>query len=208
MSNELVKQAPAHSLAEFMQGVLRDPNVPADKLEALWRMRKELLHEEQREEYDAALSLLQGELKQVTKNGLIDLSGKGLIKYARWEDIDTHIRPLIAKYGFDLTFTVINRDDNKIVVRATLTRNGHSRCSDSPALPADIGPGRNGLQAAGSATSYGKRYAAEALLNIVRRGEDDDGTAAARNDAPISAEQAAQLSALVKELNETEKRFL
>jgi hypothetical protein len=42
-------------------------------------------------------------------------------------------------------------------------------------LQLDTGPGRNQNQAMGSTLSYGKRYTAEMLLNIVREGEDTDG---------------------------------
>jgi hypothetical protein len=46
-------------------------------------------------------------------------------------------------------------------------------------LPADVGKGRNDVQAIGSSVSYGKRYAAMAMLNLITRGlaEDDDGQA-------------------------------
>jgi len=192
-----------------MQGVLRDPNVPADKLDALWRMRKELLAEEHREAFDSAFAQLAAEMPQVRRDGTVELikDGKrlGLIKFARWEDMDKVIRPIMGKYGFALTFTTVPAPDGKLLIRGELMREGHSRIAEIP-LPPDVGPGRNSLQAVGSAISYGKRYLAEMLLNIVRCGEDDDGNAAVAG--PITAEQADQLAKLVKELNETEERFL
>lgn len=222
--NELVKSAPAHTLAEFMHGVLKDPNVAADKLEMLWRMRKELLAEEHREAFDAAFAQMAAELPQVRRDGTVDLTrdGKriGIIKFARWEDMDRVIRPIMAKYGFALSFTTVERDGGKLLIRGELMREGHSRLAEIP-LPPDIGPGRNALQAVGSAISYGKRYCAEMLLNIVRCGEDDDANSAAAqrvNTEPITPAQAAQLKALVDGLTyidkaghrrpETEKRFL
>jgi hypothetical protein len=193
-----------------MQGVLRDPNIPADKLDALWRMRKELLAEEHREAFDAAFAAMAAELPQVRRDGTVELvkDGKrlGLIKFARWEDMDKVIRPIMARYGFALTFTTAPADANgKLLIRGELMREGHSRIAEIP-LPPDVGPGRNSLQAVGSAISYGKRYLAEMLLNIVRCGEDDDGNGAVAG--PVTAEQAAQLAKLTAELNETEERFL
>lgn len=206
MAGEVVKSAPASALAEFMQGVLRDPNVPADKLDQLWRMRKELLAEEHREAFDAAFAKMHAELPQVRRDGLIDLSGKGLVKFAKWESMDKAIRPILAKYGFALSFTTVSTDKG-LLIRGELMREGHSRVAEIP-LPPDVGPGRNSLQAVGSAISYGKRYLAEMLLNIVRCGEDDDGKSAAPNDAPVTADEAKTLAKLVKQLNETEQRFL
>jgi hypothetical protein len=207
--NELVKPAPAQALAEFMQGVLRDPNVPADKLDALWRMRKELLAEEHREAYDSAFAAMHAELPQVRKDGKIELTkdGKklGLIPFARWEDMDKIIRPILAKYGFALHFTTVE-SAGKLLIRGELTREGHSRTADIP-LPPDVGPGRNALQAVGSALSYGKRYATEMLLNIVRCGEDDDGNTAV-NAGPISAAQEKQLADLIKKTKTDLKKFL
>ena len=43
-------------------------------------------------------------------------------------------------------------------------------------LPADAGPGRNGLQALGSARQYAKRYLFCDVLNIVTVGLDDDAS--------------------------------
>src|SRR5262249_20316019 len=145
--NQLVKTAPAHSLAEFMQGVLRDPNVPVDKLDALWRMRKELLAEEHREAFDAAFASMQAELPQVRKDGTIDLTTKdgkrhGLVKFAKWEDMDKVIRPILAKYGFALRFDNVY-EEGMLVVVAYLSREGHTVHGRSPRLPLDLGPGRN-----------------------------------------------------------------
>jgi hypothetical protein len=193
--------APAHSLAEFMQGVLRDPAVPAEKLDLLWKMRKELLAEEQREAFDTAFAQMHAKLPQVRRDGTIELTkdGKklGLIKFTRWEDMDKVIRPVMGEHGFALTFTTVEGPGNKLVIRGELMREGHSRVAEIP-LPPDVGPGRNSLQAVGSAISYGKRYLAEMLLNIVRCGEDDDGNSA--NDAPISVELVETLQAVLAKL--------
>jgi hypothetical protein len=75
-------------------------------------------------------------------------------------------------------------------------------------LPPDVGPGRNSLQAVGSAISYGKRYTAEMLLNIVRRGEDTDGYGAVENNAPITDTQAKHLAKLIKDTKTDTAKFL
>lgn len=208
MNDVVVKRAPAQDLAEFMQGVLRSPDVAPDKLEMLWRMRKELLAEEHREAFDQAFALMAAEMPQVRRDGTVELTrdGKklGLIKFARWEDMDRVIRPIMGKYGFALTYTTVEREKG-LLIRGELMREGHSRMAEIP-LPPDVGPGRNSLQAVGSAISYGKRYLAEMLLNIVRCGEDDDGHAAF--EQPISAELVKQLADLVAQSNTDLNKFL
>jgi hypothetical protein len=70
-------------------------------------------------------------------------------------------------------------------------------------LPADIGKGRNDVQAVGSSTTYGKRYVMSALLNITT-GEtrDDDGQS---SDGSDSADMRAQAVADIIERVEQTK---
>lgn len=210
MAGEVVKTAPAGALAATMQEALLNPNIPPDKIELLWRMRKELLAEEHREAFDQAFAQLHAELPQVARDGTIELSkdGKkiGRIPFARWESMDKVIRPILAKYGFALSFTTVSTDKG-LLIRGDLMREGHSRTAEIP-LPPDVGPGRNSLQAVGSAISYGKRYVAEMLLNIVRRGEDTDGYGATDNNAPISKDEERQLAKLIKETKSDTAKFL
>ena len=58
---------------------------------------------------------------------------------------------------------------------------------------------KNNVRAIGSSISYGKRYAASALLNITTRGEDDDGKAGGAK--PVSDEQRAELQDLIEKSN-------
>jgi len=60
-------------------------------------------------------------------------------------------------------------------------------------LPPDTGPGRNALQAIGSAHSYGKRYLTLDMLNIITEGEDSDGSKA----YPLTAEQLNNVRSMV-----------
>ncbi|MGH8466303.1 MAG: ERF family protein, partial [Pseudomonas sp.] len=57
-------------------------------------------------------------------------------------------------------------------------------------LPADIGKGRNDVQAVGSSTTYGKRYVMCALLNITTSDVRDDD--AQSSDGSSTAEMRAQ----------------
>ncbi len=73
---------------------------------------------------------------------------------------------------------------------------GHSE-ETTVRLPLDLSDGKSGVHAVGSSTSYAKRYAASALLNLTSAGEDDDGQATGR-PPNIDPEQWAELL-LVKE---------
>jgi hypothetical protein len=153
----------------------RDSSLDISKLQTLLEMQQKMEARQAEIEYIRALARLAAQLPQVPKNGRVTLgTGKGSYPFAKWEDMDKVIRPLMAEEGFVLTFDSTPQQGGCIVTGTLLHRDGHSRTS-SMFLSLDTGPGRNDLQAMGSTISYGKRYAAEMLLNIVREGADNDG---------------------------------
>src|SRR6185437_3535527 len=152
-------------------------------------------------------------LPRVKKNGTISLGkdktgAEREVAFAKWEDMDRVIRPLMAREGFTLSFDSAARpgDGGGLIVTGTLMhKDGHTRTASMP-LPLDTGPGRNNLQAVGSTLSYGKRYCAEMLLNIVREGDDDDGK---RGGAQfITQDDIGKLRKLIADTGTDEDRFL
>lgn len=193
------------SLLQAIVAMAENPAVDVTKLDAILQMQEKLERRQAEKEFTAAFARLSAKLPRVKKSGTIELgedkAGKkrGSIAFARWEDMDKIIRPLLIDEGFALSFDSTQRagDGGGIVVTATLMHSaGHSRTA-SMALALDAGPGRNNLQAMGSSLSYGKRYTTEMLLNIVREGEDDDGVAAGMKF--VTTEQAAELDKAMRE---------
>src|SRR5262245_17793452 len=104
--------------------------------------------------------------------------------YARWEDINEAIKPVLTKHNWGLHFETINESDIGIEIKAILTHiTGHIR-TNSKKLPLDKSGVKSIVQAFGSTQSYAQRYAAIPLLNIVSYGEDDDGVAAGGRKNP------------------------
>ena len=204
-----VQDAAPSTLLAAIVGMAKDPAVDVTKLQAVLEMQERLERRQAEREFIAAFARLSADLPRVKKNGtisLIDKQGvnKGSIAFAKWEDMDRVIRPLMAREGFTLSFDSAQRagDGGGLVVTGTLMhRDGYARAASMP-LALDVGPGRNNLQAMGSTLSYGKRYCAEMLLNIVREGEDNDG-----NDL-ISVEQAAELDGMMREMGVDPPKFL
>jgi hypothetical protein len=95
--------------------------------------------------------------------------------FARWEDINEAIRPLLYEHGFALTFRNGLAPDGKVRVTTVLKhRSGHEEETHFD-LPHDSSGSKNAVQAVGSSTSYAKRYGTLSILNITTKGEDDDG---------------------------------
>lgn len=207
--------SPASSLLNFVAQAVSDPSVDVAKLEALLRMQREVVADDAKAQFNAALHAAQREMPRVRKNGTIDLgtdkhSGKarGAIPFAKWEDVDAVLRPIMIEHGFSLTFDMAPRagEGGGAIVTGTLMHDaGHSKTASIP-LALDGGPGRNNLQAMGSTLSYGKRYLAEMFFNIVREGVDDDGKLG--GTAFITAEQKDRLVALMQEVGADTAGFL
>ncbi|MBL7230493.1 MAG: ERF family protein, partial [Pseudomonas sp.] len=125
--------------------------------------------------------------------------------YALWEDINEMIKPVMAKYGFALTFRT-PRNERGIEVEGVLSHRAGHREVTSIVLPVDASGSKNGVQAVASSVSYGKRYTAGLLLNITTTGEDDDGNGPAAQITPrVTSAQAAQLAMLLEKCSDRAK---
>lgn len=203
--------SPALRLGEMLMTMLADPNIGADKMQVLLQMQREILAERRRESFHSAYAAMAAELPHVRKQGTVELVRKdgtrvGSYSYAKWEDMDEVIRPVLHRFGFALSFYTRAGEGGRIILGGRLLHiDGHSETAERY-IRSDTGPGRNDLQAEGSGQSYAKRYTAEALLNIVRRDEDDDGTAA--GSPPIADEDRRQLEKLLDEVKTKPETFL
>jgi|SRR5215469_7391405 len=187
--------SPPTSLMEAIWRAASDPNIDTEKMKAFLEMQERMEARQAEQTFNRQFARLSGKMPRVKKNGRVELGqGKGSYPFAKWEDMDRIIRPLLDEHGFTLSFNSAPRqaDGGGLVITGTLRHeDGHQIQAQMP-LPLDTGPGRNNLQATGSTLSYGKRYCAEMLLNIVREGDDDDGSKFGQE--LISDMQCAELS--------------
>ena len=195
MSEQLTVQQPqAISTLEIFSALARDASIPIERIQQLIEMQEHAEDRQAERDFNAAFSRLQLHLPRVVKRGRIDL-GKGKpIPFARWEDVDSVVRPILAGEGMALSFPTKVLDGATVMVCRLSHVGGHSKESEM-AVPQDKGPGRNDLQAWGSGRQYVKRYLACDLLNIVTVGEDDDG----RSSGQISQDQVLELEDLMRE---------
>lgn len=164
------------TVLEVIRELAVDPRVDVEKLGALMQLQERAEAKNAEREFNAAFARLQPQLPRIKKNGAIDLGRGKPIQFARYEDIDFAIRPLLTAEGFSLSFSSIPTPAGVIMTGTLAHILGHARSSQMQ-LPADAGPGRNALQAIGSARSYGKRYLVFDLLNIITEGADDNAQA-------------------------------
>ena len=187
-NKELAVQQESNAVLSMIERVALDPNVDISKLERMLDMQERILNRNAQQAFTAAFADMQIELPEITRDAKIQHSGKVIAKYARFEDINEAVKPILAKHGFGISFSV-TQDGQLIKVKGKLShREGHSESTEM-ALPADSSGSKNAVQAIASSVSYAKRHVLCAILNISTRGEDDDGQASNAKVTPFQRQQ-------------------
>jgi hypothetical protein len=208
-------QAPEpRNLLDAILLMARDPSIDVAKLQALLEMQERLEAHQSIEAFNTAFAAMERKIPRIRKDGVVEHRNKASgaversFKFARWEDLDAVIRPVLREHGFSLSFTTEPRQaegGGLIVSGELLHAGGHSRKA-SIALALDPSGGKNAIQASGSCFSYGKRYCVTMLLNITAAGEDDDGVSAGVSF--VNAVQIARLEELIQTTKADRPTFL
>ena len=179
----------------LIERVALDPCADVEKLERMMAMYERLKAKEAEFAYNEAKGRILKKLARIkiikNRSVLYEMeSGKPqkgtyeAFKYAPLEEIDKHLRPLLAKEDMDLSYSDEPREDGGILIRGRLKHlpGGHYEDSFMPA-PLDTTGGKSNVQAVGSTNSFLRRYVACNIFNIVVVGDDDDGTGGTIDEA-------------------------
>jgi hypothetical protein len=205
---QIVERAerPAEAFGGQLMAMLRDSTIPAEKLQIVMQMRREVIEYEAKEAYQYHFAEFAAELPPVERDGTVDLGSKGKYPFTTYEQMDFVLRPLLVKHGLSLQFWSSDPERlDAVVIHGALIGHGWQREAVYP-VPPDTGPGRNALQARGSAQTYAKRYIADLLCNIVRKGADNDGRGSVDNF--IEGRQVKELTDLLKATDTKPEAFL
>lgn len=181
--NRALAVAPERQSENLLAQVIaaaKDPNIDAAKMETLARLVNTQQDREREIEFNMAKNAAITEMPVITKDGRIVIRKPGERereqgRFARFEDIDRVVRPILARHNLAISFDV-GSDGGNITVRPILSHaNGFTQRGEAMRLPADQSGGKQPVQMVGSSISYGKRYAECAMLNIITEGVDDDG---------------------------------
>jgi ERF superfamily len=189
----------------LIERVALDPRADGEKLERMMVMYERLKAKEAELAYNAAkariLKKLAG-IKIVKNRSVLHEVDKGkpqkgtfeAFKYAPLEEIDKHLRPLLAEEEMDLSYSDEPQGGGGILIRGRLKHlpSGHYEDSFMPA-PLDTSGGKSNVQAVGSTNSFLRRYVACNIFNIVVVGDDDDG-----NGGTIDEAQTKTIVDLIK----------
>jgi hypothetical protein len=189
----------------LIERVALDPGADAEKLERMMAIYERLKAKEAELAFNAAkgriLRKLAG-IKIIKNRPVLSEIEKGkpqkgtyeAFKYAPLEEIDKHLRPLLAEEEMDLSYSDEPQEGGGILIRGRLKHlpGGHYEDSFMPAT-LDTSGGKSNVQAVGSTNSFLRRYVACNIFNIVVVGDDDDGTG-----GPIDKAQATTILDLIK----------
>lgn len=206
---------------QIIERMSMNKDVDPDKLDRIIAMQERLMAKQRQIAFDDTLAIIQPKLPIINRNGTIEVrekdpSGKrtGAIqqstKYAKYEDIVEAVTPVLGEHGFALRFRTGLDEKGMVKVVGILSGCGHREETEFT-LQHDSTGSKNSVQAVVSSTSYGKRMAACALLNIVSRGEDDDGNASGSPAVvgdPMTQEQVEQLIELCEAVDLKKERFV
>ena len=98
---------PINDHAAMMATITRaaaDPNVDIEKMERLWAMKERMDARSAEVAYADAFAEMQLELPAIAERGKAEVNGSVRYTFAKWEDINTAIKPVLAKHGFALSF--------------------------------------------------------------------------------------------------------
>jgi len=153
-------------------------DIDVEKLDKLMSLQERWDSQQAKKAFYEAFCKFQSDLPIIKKKGKVDFEhkqggGKTEYTYARLEDIETAIKPLLAKHSLSYRFEQINTDG--ITVKCIIThRDGHSESNKLTAF-ADQSGKKNAIQATASTVSYLRRYTLTGGFGICVSDEDDDG---------------------------------
>ena len=201
---ELPPNSPSTVLA-LIEKLALDPRADVEKLDRMMAMYEGQKAKEAELAYNAAKARILRKLAgiKIVKNRTVlyeldkakpQTGAHEAFKYAPLEEIDKHLRPLLAEEDMDLSFSDEPRDGGGILIRGRLKHlpGGHFEDSFMPAPPDSTG-GKSDVQAVGSTNSFLRRYVTCNIFNIVVVGDDDDG-----DGGTIDETQTKTILALIK----------
>jgi hypothetical protein len=179
----------------LIEKVALDPRADVEKLERMMAMYERLKAKEAELAYNEAKGRILKKLAAIkivkNRSGLHEID-KGrpqngvfeAFKYAPLEEIDKHLRPLLAEENMDLSYSAEPGEGGDILIRGRLKHlpAGHYEDFFMPAPPDTTG-GKSNVQAVGSTNSFLRRYVVCNIFNIVVVGDDDDGTGGTIDEA-------------------------
>lgn len=207
------QMAPINPMMRMIEAVVQNPDLPLDRLEKIMEIKnaeedRQLEKEmrSSRKAYFAAMAQCQAEMPRVSKN---QSNTHTKSRYADLGAVLEAAQPIIAKFGFSVSFHPAGVEDGNLIMAWTVSHaEGHQETGRA-GYPLDAAGSqgkvnKTGVQALASTETYARRYLLLSLFNIATS-DDKDGNAAPEVKTPISADQFRELRDLIERAGITEE---
>jgi hypothetical protein len=168
-----VVQHEVNPLAILQQAV--DKGASVEQLTVLMGLAERWESNQARKAFNVAFSEFKAESITIVKNVTVKSGPLEGNKYADLFGVVDAVTPMLSKHGLSHSWKLTKDDPAWMEVTCTIRHIlGYSEEVSMGAAP-DTGPGRNAIQARGSAKSYLERYTLLAATGLSSANEDDDG---------------------------------
>jgi hypothetical protein len=168
-------------------------------IERLCALKEREAKQEAERQFAQAFAALQNETPSIIASKSVPgKNGEVRYYYAPYEEIMRKVRPLLSAHGFAITFDGDTKDGRVIATCTLIHIGGHSRSTNFACRIGSGPPHSSEAQGDGAATTYAKRFALCAALNIVI---EHDSDARAEGGDTVTEEQAEKIRKLCKEVN-------
>ena len=149
---------------------------PIDEVERLFAMHQSIVKQEAETAFNAAMSRAQAKIVPVATNAENTHTRS---RYAKLAAINKAIVPLYTAEGLSITYDTGDAPAGWMRILATVLHSGGHKREYHLDLPLDDSGAKGtvnktGVQAAGSTSSYGRRYLACMIFNVATE-DDNDG---------------------------------
>ena len=205
-----LQQVPAAGGLSPLVVAAMNGQLDTEKLAQLLAIQKDYERNEAEKAFHLALSDFKKNSLVLDKDKLVSFTtqkGKTEYRHTTLGAALSKINPMLGNYGLSIGWET-QQESGRITVKCILSHAlGFSKSTSLSAAPDDSG-GKNSIQAIGSTVHYLERYTAFSLLGIASKDQDDDGHGAGDSPDKITAEQAADLEALLTEVGANRAAFL
>lgn len=161
-----------------------------EKLKQLWEIEKEWRADGARRSFNAAKAAFKAEAIKLVRTKEVKSGPLAGTMHVELGEVVRVVTPALSRHGLSISWKLSRDDKDWMEVTCTLCHiDGHAEAV-SMGGPPDVGPGRNAIQARGSAKTYLERYTATAILGLAPE-RDDDGQGAAPVDPESCMEEGA-----------------
>lgn len=159
-------------MRELQMQIVREGDI--EKMKQLMELERQWRADQAKQAFNSAFAAFKSEaVKLLRTKSITDGPLKGK-KHVELGEIVRVATPPLSKHGLSISWKLTKDDPQWMEITCTLRHiEGHSESVSMGGAP-DTGPGRNAIQARGSAKTYLERYTATAILGLAPE-EDDDG---------------------------------